>query len=133
MLQKQLDTMKGNLDSSGYSHDRLSGFQAREIQRGEYEAKMAEWKAFADEHPVLASAASVLVSPFQGIDFVKMIGSGNTSEDDPGTYVPPSAYDADIVNFVNAVRGTVSEKIEESTDWEILQQQQGVCRVHGPA
>lgn len=121
-LQKQLDTLKGDLDVSGYSYDRLSGFQNREIQKGEYEAKVAEWQSFADEHPVLASAASVLVSPFQGIDFVKLIASGNTSDADPESYVPPSVYDADIVNFVNTVRGTVSEEIEANTDWELFGQ-----------
>ena len=121
-LQEKLDSMKGDLDTAGYSYDRLSGFQTREIQKGEYEAKVAEWQSFADEHPVLASAASVLVAPFQGIDFVKMIGSGSLDESDPESYVPPSVYDADLVNFVNTVRSTVSEQIESATDWEIFGQ-----------
>ena len=121
-LQEKLDSMKGDLDTAGYSYDRLSGFQTREIQKGEYEAKVAEWQSFADEHPVLASAASVLVAPFQGIDFVKMIGSGSLDDSDPKSYVPPSVYDADLVNFVNTVRSTVSEQIDASTDWEIFGQ-----------
>ena len=123
-LQKKLDTLSQELKTGGYSYERLSGFQEREAKKTEYEAQKADWEKFAGDHPVASSALSVLVSPFQGIDFVRMIGSsgGNGDSEDAENYVPPNAYDADIVNFVNTVRGTVSKEIEENTDWELFGQ-----------
>ncbi len=123
-LQKKLDTLSQELKTGGYSYERLSGFQEREAKKTEYEARKADWEKFAGDHPVASSALSVLVSPFQGIDFVRMIGSsgGNGDSEDAENYVPPNAYDADIVNFVNTVRGTVSKEIEENTDWELFGQ-----------
>lgn len=123
-LQKKLDTLSQELKTGGYSYERLSGFQEREAKKTEYETQKAEWEEFAGDHPVASSALSVLASPFQGIDFVRMIGSsgGNGDSEDAENYVPPNVYDADIVNFVNTVRGTVSKEIEENTDWELFGQ-----------
>lgn len=123
-LQKKLDTLSQDLKAGGYSYERLSGFQEREAKKTEYETQKAEWEEFAGDHPVASSALSVLASPFQGIDFVRMIGSsgGNGDSEDAENYVPPNAYDADVVNFVNTVRGTVSKEIEENTDWELFGQ-----------
>lgn len=123
-IQKQLDSVSKDLENSGFSYERLSGFERREESEKDYKKKQAEWTEFAEKHPVLSSAASVLASPFQGVDFVKMVNSSgkNNNETNLDTYVPPNAYDADIVNFVNTVRGTVSDKLEKSTDWEIFGQ-----------
>ena len=123
-LQKKLDSVTKSLEDSGFSYERISGFEQREESEKAYKKKQAEWTEFAEKHPVLSSAASVLASPFQGVDFVKMVSSSgkNSDETNLDTYVPPNSYDADIVNFVNTVRGTVSDELEKNTDWEIFGQ-----------
>lgn len=107
-----------------YDYDRMAQFEQMQRDAEEYAKSVQEWETWAKEHPVLSSAETVLVSPFQGIDYLKtMVGGIGTS--DPAnlqTYVPMNVYNMDATNFVSTVRGTVSKEIEESTDWELFGQ-----------
>ena len=105
-----------------YDYDRMAQFEQMQRDAEEYEKSVQEWETWAKEHPILSSAETVLVSPFQGIDYLKtMVGGIGTS--DPSnlqTYVPMNVYNMDATNFVSTVRGTVSKEIEENTDWELF-------------
>lgn len=107
-----------------YDYDRMAQFEQMQRDAEEYAKSVQEWETWAKEHPILSSAETVLVSPFQGIDYLKtMVGGIGTS--DPSnlqTYVPMNVYNMDATNFVSTVRGTVSKEIEESTDWELFGQ-----------
>ena len=107
-----------------YDYDRMAQFEQMQRDAEEYEKSVQEWETWAKEHPILSSAETVLVSPFQGIDYLKtMVGGIGTS--DPSnlqTYVPMNVYNMDATNFVSTVRGTVSKEIEENTDWELFGQ-----------
>lgn len=107
-----------------YDYDRMAQFEQMQRDAEEYAKSVQEWETWAKEHPVLSSAETVLVSPFQGIDYLKtMVGGIGTS--DPSnlqTYVPMNVYNMDATNFVSTVRGTVSKEIEENTDWELFGQ-----------
>ena len=107
-----------------YDYDRMVQFEQMQRDAEEYEKSVQEWETWAKEHPILSSAETVLVSPFQGIDYLKtMVGGIGTS--DPSnlqTYVPMNVYNMDATNFVSTVRGTVSKEIEENTDWELFGQ-----------
>lgn len=107
-----------------YDYDRMAQFEQMQRDAEEYEKSVQEWETWAKEHPILSSAETVLVSPFQGIDYLKtMVGGIGTS--DPSnlqTYVPVNVYNMDATNFVSTVRGTVSKEIEENTDWELFGQ-----------
>lgn len=107
-----------------YDYDRMAQFEQMQRDAEEYAKSVQEWETWAKEHPILSSAETVLVSPFQGIDYLKtMVGGIGTS--DPSnlqTYVPMNVYNMDATNFVSTVRGTVSKEIEENTDWELFGQ-----------
>lgn len=107
-----------------YDYDRMAQFEQMQRDAEEYAKSVQEWETWAKEHPVLSSAETVLVSPFQGIDYLKtMVGGIGTS--DPSnlqTYAPMNVYNMDATNFVSTVRGTVSKEIEENTDWELFGQ-----------
>ena len=107
-----------------YDYERMAQFEQMQRDAEEYEKSVQEWEAWAKEHPILSSAETVLVSPFQGIDYLKtMVGGIGTSDtSNLQTYVPMNVYNMDATNFVSTVRGTVSKEIEESTDWELFGQ-----------
>lgn len=65
---------------------------------------------------IVSSAASVLASPLQGIDYLKKLGQGvgRSDQNDLDHYVPLNTYDMDVTNFVRTVRGTVAQEIEEA-------------------
>lgn len=107
-----------------YDYDRMAQFEQMQRDAEEYEKSVQEWETWAKEHPILSSAETVLVSPFQGIDYLKtMVGGIGTSDtSNLQTYVPMNVYNMDATNFVSTVRGTVSKEIEENTDWELFGQ-----------
>ena len=100
--------------------------QFEQMQRDaeEYERNLQEWETWAREHPILASVDTVLISPFQGIDYLKVMASGIGTSDTGNleTYVPMNVYNMDATNYVSTVRNTVSKEIEENTDWELFGQ-----------
>lgn len=124
MLEAQKAQTVKDLGGAGYDYERMTGYEKMLQDAKEYEAKMAQWQQEANEHPVLSSLYSVGMSPFQGIDYLKtMLGNiGHNDIDDPGSYVPLNVYNMEATNLVNAVRGTVAQKIENKTNWEIFGQ-----------
>ena len=107
-----------------YDYERMAQFEQMQRDAEEYEKSVQEWETWAKEHPILSSAETVLVSPFQGIDYLKtMVGGIGTSDtSNLQTYVPMNVYNMDATNFVSTVRGTVSKEIEKNTDWELFGQ-----------
>jgi hypothetical protein len=86
--------------------------------------KQKQWAEDAKEDPFGASVASVLFAPLQGADYLKTMASGVGHSDTAklDSYVPMNTYNMDVTNMVNTVRGAVSEKIEENTNWTIFGQ-----------
>ena len=90
----------------------------------EYRKKQKEWEQYATKHPIASSISSVIMSPFQGLDYLRLgienVGKNNVN--DPENYVPLNVYDMDATNYVSAIRGTVSKNIEKNTDWNLFGQ-----------
>ena len=115
----------GGLKRRGYNYSRISGYERTRKEAEEYARKMEERQEAAREHPVLSSAASVLASPLQGLDFLdaalRSMGP-NSDEKDLSSYVPLDPYAIEATNLVRTLRGTVAEEIEKNTVWEIAGQ-----------
>ena len=112
----------GELKRRGYNYSRISGYERTRKEAEEYARKMEERQEAAREHPVLSSAASVLASPLQGLDFLdtalRSMGP-NSDEKDLSSHVPLDPYAMEATNLVRTLRGTVAEEIEKNTGWEI--------------
>lgn len=123
-LQERKEQAVSELAEGGYDYERMTGYDQMLEDAEQYERDLAEWQQYAREHPVLSSVDSLLVAPFQGFDFLRAMGQniGHGDSDDPENYVPMNSYNMETTNYVNAVRQTVSEDIEESTDWELFGQ-----------
>lgn len=123
-LQEQKGQAVKTLGDNGFDYDRMKGYEQTLRDAREYEADEAEWKQYASDNPVLASVESVLLAPFQGVDYLKMAASniGHSNPKDLDTYVPANVYNMDTTNFVSTVRGQVSEDLEKSTNWELFGQ-----------
>lgn len=121
-LESQLLEETDRISAAGYDYERMTEYQQRQRTAAEAEQQRQQTAAWADEHPVLASIASVGASALQAIDIPRLIATGGGSEDDLRTYTPADPNAAIISNFVTGVRDTVSKKIEESTDWELFGQ-----------
>lgn len=72
-----------------YDYDRMVQFEQMQRDAEEYERNLQEWETWAREHPILASVDTVLVSPFQGIDYLKVM-AGGIGTSDTGTWKPTS-------------------------------------------
>ena len=123
-LEQKKDQYTAQMSEAGYDYNRMAEYAQRRKDAEEYARKQEEWTAWAKEHPILASIDTVLISPAQGIDYLKtMAGSiGHSDTGDLESYVPMNVYNMDATNYVNTVRGTVSKSIEERTDWELFGQ-----------
>lgn len=123
-LEKQLTDTKGRLAESGYNYDRMTGYEKTLADAEEYRKKQAEWEQYATDHPIASSISSVIMSPFQGLDYLRLglNNVGHNDVNDPKNYVPLNVYDMDATNYVSAIRGTVSKNIEKSTDWNLFGQ-----------
>lgn len=123
-LEQAQQDIIAQLADAGYNYERMEQYQQAQWDAKAYEIELQETQQWAREHPVLASIDTVLVSPFQGIDYVRtMLNSmGTNNINDPSTYVPMNIYDMDLTNYVSTVRETVSKEIEENTDWELFGQ-----------
>lgn len=123
-LEKQLTDTKGRLAENGYDYDRMTGYEQSLVDAEEYRKKQKEWEQYATKHPIASSISSVIMSPFQGLDYLRLgienIGKNNVN--DPENYVPLNVYDMDATNYVSAIRGTVSKNIEKNTDWNLFGQ-----------
>ena len=127
-LYRELEQKKtlhvAELERAGYDYERMSGYEQMQRDRERYEKNIVEWEDYAKEHPILASIDTVLVAPFQGVDYLKTMASGigHSDHTDVENYVPMNVYNMDATNYVNTVRATVSKTIEENTDWELFGQ-----------
>ena len=121
-LEGKLLEETDRISAAGYDYERMTEYQRRQERATEAEQQRQRTAAWAGEHPVLASIASVGASALQAIDIPRMIATGGGSEGDLRTYTPADPNAAIISNFVTGVRDTVSKKIEESTDWELFGQ-----------
>lgn len=121
-LEAQLLEETDRISAAGYDYERMTEYQKRQERAAEAERQKRQTAAWAGEHPVLASLASVGASALQAVDIPRLIATGGGSEDDLRTYTPADPNAAIISNFVTGVRDTVSKKIEESTDWDLFGQ-----------
>ena len=121
-LEGRLLDETDRISAAGYDYERMTEYQKRQERAAAAEQQRRQTADWADEHPVLASRASVGASALQAIDSPRLIATGGGSEDDLRTYTPADPNAAIISNFVTGVRDTVSKKIEESTDWELFGQ-----------
>lgn len=105
----------------GFDYDQIRWYEQYKSQEQAYWDNIAKWEAYAKEHPVAASAVSVLAAPVQGAEFLDQVLRG-VGHSDPGnldTFRPASAGGMSVTTFVNTVRGTVSKELEEKYDWEL--------------
>lgn len=124
VLSAQAESSKTALKEGGYNYDRMTGYEQMLKDAEAYKARTAELEQKTKGDPVGASIMSVIASPAQGADFARLF-LGNLGHNDPGnpeSYVPLNVYNMDATNFVSTVRNTVSQEIEENTDWEIFGQ-----------
>lgn len=123
-LEGKKNQLVERLAEEEYDYDRMVQFEQMQRDAEEYERNLQEWETWAREHPILASVDTVLISPFQGIDYLKVMASGIGTSDTGNleTYVPMNVYNMDATNYVSTVRNTVSKEIEENTDWELFGQ-----------
>lgn len=123
-LEKQKEQAVSALAEGGYDYERMTGYTQMQEDAERYQENLEEWQQYAREHPILSSVDSLLVAPFQGFDFARVMldNMGHGDTDDPENYVPMNSYTMDATNYVNTVRQSVSEDIEENTDWELFGQ-----------
>lgn len=121
-LEAQLLDETDRLSAAGYDYERMTEYQRRQQTAEEAEQQRQQTEAWAEEHPVLASIASVAAAPLQAIDIPRLIASGGGNEDDLRTYTPADPNSALVTGFVTTVRDTVSKQIEENTDWDLFGQ-----------
>lgn len=127
-LQRTLTAQKTKLveelKAKGYDFETMAGYDRMLAQQENYQRTQEQMQKDAEEHPVSMSGFSTILAPLQGLDFVKkgLDGIGRSNADDLGSYVPNNVYDMYATNMVQTIRGTVSKKIEENTDWELFGQ-----------
>lgn len=123
-LQEKKENAVSTLSEGGYDYERMTGYEDMLEDAAQYREDMGEWQEYAREHPILSSVDTLLTAPFQGFDFLRVMGKniGHSDRDDPENYVPMNSYDMELTNYINAVRQTVSEEIEGATNWEIFDQ-----------
>ena len=123
-LERQKAGAVDRLAGADYDYERMAEYEQMLADAEEYARKQQEWETWAKEHPVLSSIDSVLMSPFQGVDYLKTMagGIGHSDTGNLETYVPMNVYNMDATNYVSTVRSTVSKTIEEHTDWELFGQ-----------
>lgn len=121
-LEAQLLEEMDRISAAGYDYERMTEYQRRLDRAAEAERQQRQTAAWAGEHPVLASLASMGASALQAIDIPRLIATGGGSEDDLRTYTPADPNAAVISNFVTGVRDTVSKKIADNTDWTLFGQ-----------
>ena len=87
-LEAQLLEETDRISAAGYDYERMTEYQKRQERAAEAERQRQQTAAWAGEHPVLASLASVGASALQAVDIPRLIATGGGSEDDLRTYTP---------------------------------------------
>lgn len=121
-LESRLLDETDRISAAGYDYARMTDYRQRQERAAAAEQQRQQTAAWAGEHPVLASLASVGASALQAIDIPRLIATGGGSEEDLRTYTPADPNAAIISSFVTGVRDTVSKKIADNTDWELFGQ-----------
>ena len=67
-LEAQLLEETDRISAAGYDYERMTEYQKRQERAAEAERQRQQTEAWADEHPVLASLASVGASALQAVD-----------------------------------------------------------------
>lgn len=111
-------------EAGDYDYGRMERYARMKADREAYARKQEEWRQFAEKHSGAASALTVLASPAQGLDALRLLGDGwgHSDDRDLAGYEPANIYGMDVTNFVSEVRGAVSEKLAKKYDWEIFGQ-----------
>lgn len=120
-LRAQRQQALQDLKDAGYDYEALRQYEDW-VQRQQEAAERSQTSAqYAREHPVAASAASVLGGAVQGTDFIGAV-LGNLGHSDPtqADYIPLTAADFPVAGQTEAMQGTVAGMIEDGTDAEIL-------------
>jgi hypothetical protein len=124
-VQKKVE-MVAELEAAGYERsviDRALEYAVRK-SREERTAKSEESLAqYAKENPVAASAISVGTGVAQGTDYVKSLvkSAGHSNPNDLENYKPLSKADMQFTGMTGALRGGVTQRIEEDIDNETLE------------
>lgn len=120
-LQGELERAKEEAKAAGYDYDRMTGYQERKAQALRAAEGQRHTEEFAEEHPMLASAASVLAGPAQGLDYFTQLakGYGHSDTEKLESYVPANVYEMRATNFVRNIRGTVARGLEEKYGWSV--------------
>lgn len=117
-LSQRLNAASGQLSEEGYDFRDMDVYAGREEKAREQARRNEQTAQFAEEHPVIASAASGVASLAQWADLGNMDwGRGKPGDPD---YIPPDTSAMGIVSYVQTVRGTVGRKIETQTDAELF-------------
>ncbi len=92
----------------------LDAYERRKQAQKEAEQRTAEQAAFADEHPVIASAGSVGATLFQPLDILNVDwGRGDPGDPD---YIPPDTSNMVGTQAKDTARGTVAQGIRGDGD-----------------
>ncbi len=120
----QIAGIKKDLKELGYSNKEINGFiiHAELLHdKDTYEKVMAEKQAYAEEHPLDASLASVLENFFGMLEPVDSLRQ-KLRNAIRGEYIPTNDYSVvkQHTDGADVTRDTVAGKIEESTGSELL-------------
>ena len=123
-LPDEQAALKKQVEDAGFSYGEMTEYDRRMQDAGRYADRVRKWSDSAREHPVLSSAASVLLSPTQGLDYLDLLLSnrGHNDPNDLEQYRPMDMYNMGPTNYVSTVRGTVSGDLEKRFPAELFGQ-----------
>ena len=121
-LEGKLQKVSGQLETGGVDFASLRDYQARLAAQEQAARDVERYAEAARKNPIGTSIGTVALAPYQGLETLAAIlgNIGHNDQDDLENYIPLSNQDMDITRYVNAIRRTVSEEIEKSTDWDIF-------------
>ena len=116
-LPEETERLAKELTDAGYAVEDAAEYLGRQKDIEAAARGQARWQEMAREHPVLASAATVVAAPAQGVEAVgAYLANWGHNASDPETYRPiNTARDMSSTRFVDTVRGTVAQELEENT------------------
>lgn len=123
-LPDEQAALKKQVKDAGFSYEEMTEYDRRMQDAKLYADRVRKWSDSAREHPVLSSAASVLLSPTQGLDYLDLLLSnrGHNDPNDLEQYRPLDVYNMGPTNYVSTVRGTVSGELEKRFPAELFGQ-----------
>lgn len=123
-LPDEQAALRKQVEDAGFSYEEMTEYDRRMQDAELYADRVRKWSDSAREHPVLSSAASVLLSPTQGLDYLDLLLSnrGHNDPNDLEQYRPLDVYNMGPTNYVSTVRGTVSGELEKRFPAELFGQ-----------